>query len=248
MKKFLFICIFIISTFSLVFADEFVLIIEDDANLLTEDQEQNLRNSMTPLTEFGNIIFKSISYNSTTPASYARSYYNNKFGNQSGTVFLIDMSQRYLYIFSNGRNYGIITTSKANIITDNVYRYAKNADYYTCATETFRQIYTLLDGGKIFEPMRHMSNGVIALVFSFLAVYLYIMKVSNIKVAPAKDVVSGCDASIKLSNIDVLHMGQRRIYSPPSSSSRRWRWWPVAVAGGGGRWRWPVAVTVSKPY
>ena len=64
---------------------------------------------MAKLTEYGNIIFKSINTNSTTADSYAKSYYNGRYGRQSGTLFLIDMDNRKIYIFSNGENYNKIT-------------------------------------------------------------------------------------------------------------------------------------------
>ena len=41
------------------------------------------------------------------------------------------MYERMIYIFSNGANYKTITNTKAEIITDNIYRYAVvvQADY-----------------------------------------------------------------------------------------------------------------------
>lgn len=96
------------------------LLIEDDANLLNDSEETLLEETMMPLTKYGNIAFKSINSNSTSTSSYARSYYHNTFGTHSGTVFLIDMDNRVIYIFSDGANYKTITSAKANLITDNI--------------------------------------------------------------------------------------------------------------------------------
>ena len=133
---------------------EYQLIIEDDADLLNSSEELLLKESMIKLTEYGNIIFKSIDKNTTSTASYAKSYYNNRFGKQSGTVFLIDMKNRKIYIFSNGDNYTKVTDSKAETITDNIYEYATDKEYYKCAKKAFEQILTVIEGGKIAEPMK----------------------------------------------------------------------------------------------
>ena len=67
------------------------LIIEDDANLLSDEEINKLTDEMYSLTKYGNIAFKSISDNYSSTDSYARNYYHEKFSNQSGTLFLIDM-------------------------------------------------------------------------------------------------------------------------------------------------------------
>ena len=143
---------------------DYQLIIEDDANLLTGSQKELLEEDMAKLTEYGNIIFKSINTNSTTADSYAKSYYNGKFGKQSGTLFLIDMKNRKIYIFSNGENYNKITDAKAETITDNIYELATDKKYYECAKEAYKQILTVLEGGKIAEPMKYISNAVLAVM------------------------------------------------------------------------------------
>ena len=128
------------------------LIIDDRANLLTEDEEIKLQDEMTKLLEYGNIAFVSNGTDYGSAESKARNYYSDKFGSESGTVFYIDMVTRYIYIYSDGANYDVITDMKANIITDNVYQYATNQEYYECASVAFDQMYILLDGGKFGEP------------------------------------------------------------------------------------------------
>ena len=81
-----------------------------------------------------------------------------------GTVFLIDMSQRYIYIFSDGNNYKMITRAKSETITDNVYKYAVKEQYYQCAEKAYNQMYTVLEGGKIAEPMKYISNTLLSLM------------------------------------------------------------------------------------
>ncbi|MBO4293142.1 MAG: TPM domain-containing protein [Clostridia bacterium] len=205
---------------------EYQLIIEDDANLLTGSQKELLEQEMAKLTEYGNIIFKSINTNTTTAANFAKSYYNNRFGRQSGTVFLIDMKNRKIYIFSNGENYNKITDSKAETITDNIYEYATDKKYYECASEAYKQILIVLEGGKIAEPMKYISNGVLAVMVAlFINFAIFKIATSN-KKASGNEQIKECESYFEHTTPVVQRTGSHRVYSPQSSSS-----------GGGGRRR-----------
>ena len=203
------------------------VIVEDDANLLTEEELNKLQEEMKPLTKYGNIGFKTTESNYTTIDEYAVSYYREKFGMESGTIFIIDMSNRKIYVFSDGKNYNIITKSRALLITDNVYQYATNEDYYECASKTFSQIYTLLEGGKISQPMRHISNILIAMTIAFFINFIVILINRSIKKAKQKDIINNCNIDFNISDVNVKHIGTHREYSPRSSSSG-------GSSGGGG--------------
>ncbi len=217
-------------------SSEHELIIEDDAGLFDTEELDMLRNVMAPLTEFGGIALKTTSNNPLTPKEYAENFFYSKFDDHDdATLFLIDMQHRWLQIYSDGRNYRIITNSKADIITDNVFRYASKGDYYTCAEQAFKQMYTLLNGGKISEPMRYISSALVSLVLGFLACFIFIMSKSKTKKANVKDIVSNCNVKFLVNNVTGIKTGERRVYNPPSSSSggsrssrrrRRslWRW------------------------
>ena len=218
---------------------EYHLIIEDDANLLTESEKESLRKDMAKLTEYGNIIFKSINTNSTTADSYAKSYYNGRYGRQSGTLFLIDMDNRKIYIFSNGENYNKITDSKAETITDNIYQYATDKEYYECAKKAYEQILTVLEGGKIAEPMKYISNGVLAVMLSLFINFAIFKLATNNSKASKNEQIKECERYFEHTTPNVEKTGSHRVYSPQSSSSgggggRRWRRWrpeaEVAVA------------------
>ncbi len=196
------------------------LVILDGANLLTEEEEERLKQDMVPLTEFGNIMFLSVNDNPfASTEELARTSYYNQFGTDSGSVFLIDMDNRYIYIHSDGKNYQIITPAKAEIITDNVYRYASKQDYYSCASEAFKQMNKLLSGEKIAEPMKHISNVLIALITGAFVVFIYIMKSSKITPASSSEVLKNCKVLFKVNRVDVRKVGERRVYSPVQSES-----------------------------
>lgn len=195
------------------------LVIEDDANLLSDSEIEELKDDMMSLTEYGNIAFKSIDVNYTGTASYALNYYHNNFGTESGTLFLIDMDNRYIYIFSDGANYNIITTAKANIITDNVYKYASDGDYYKCASVAFSQMETILSGGKIAEPMRYISNFLIAITLAFFINFIIVLVNSSIKKAKDKEILANCVINFNIGAMHADKVGTHREYSPVESSS-----------------------------
>ena len=59
-------------------SSRYQLIVEDDAHLLSEEEIAKLKDKMSPLTKYGNIIFKSIDQSdieNPTTEVYARNYY-----------------------------------------------------------------------------------------------------------------------------------------------------------------------------
>ena len=198
---------------------KYVAKIEDNANLLTQNEKEMLLEDMQPLTEYGNIVFLSINVNSNTTKDYASEYYHKYYSTESGSLFLIDMDNREIYIFSDGSNYNIINDSKAYSITDNTYQYASNEDYYQCASIAFSQMNTLLAGGKILEPMKYTSNIFISLTISFFLTFLFVLSQMRIKKASSDKISSQCDVSFNMGEVTAKKNGVRRKYSPMSSSS-----------------------------
>ena len=206
---------------------KYKVVIEDDAHLLSSEEISKLEKDMIPLTEYGNIAFKTIDSNSySSTSTYASNYYHSNFGTSSGTVFIIDMDKREIYIFSDGENYKTITSSKAYSITDNVYLLARNVKYYLCAHDTFEQIKTLLDGGKIMEPMKHISNVVIALTVAAFINFFMAMSNSKLKVAGNKEILEKCKIIFNIGDVTGTKTGTHRVYSPQSDGG--------SSGGGGG--------------
>ena len=197
----------------------YAIVIEDDANLLSEEEINKLMDIMYPITEYGNIIFKSINNNDYySTEAYAINYYHNNFSKNSGTLFLIDMSKKNIYIFSDGYNYKIINRDKAYIITDNVYTYASSGDYFLCAKKAFEEIKTLLEGGKILEPMRYASNIVISItIAAFISFYIAI-KMTKLNKVSDKEILNNVSSSFKVNDITATKTGSHREYSPQSDS------------------------------
>lgn len=205
------------------------VIVEDDANLLTDEEETTLGKEMAPITTYGSVAFKSIDYNPYySTEDYIRSYYRDTFGSTSATVFLIDMDNRNIWIHSNGTIYETITKSYANTITDNVYKYASDGDYYTCAFTAFGQINTLLEGRKIAQPMKYISNAFLAVIIALLLNYFLVRSFSRAKRPSKTDFLGKVFTQCNIANPNVRFIRQSRVYSPPSSSGSG------GSSGGGG--------------
>lgn len=148
-------------------------VIQDDADLLTAQEEASLLEVMKPICEYGTPVF----WTTNQSGDYrkkAENYYYRTLGNSSGVLFVIDMSSRQLTLLSDGAIYEIVPTGEADTITDNVFRLARSGQYAACAEETFREVYRLLRGEQIARPMKLVSNILLALVLALMLVYLFI--------------------------------------------------------------------------
>ena len=169
----LLLCIVALST-NVINAESGQIIIEDEEDLLSDAEEKALYNDMLPISEYGGVAFVTVSQYSDT-SRYARDVYRSYFGKQSGFLFLIDMGRRNIWIYSDGAIYRTINKAYANTITDNVYRYASRGEYYECAKNVYAQALTLLEGGHIAQPMKHISNALIALVCALLLNFVLLL-------------------------------------------------------------------------
>ena len=201
------------------------VIIDDEADLLTDEEEDNLGEKMMEVTAYGSAAFVTVDSNYTSAGSYAEDYYYDCFGYGSGTLFLIDMDNREIYIYSDGDVYKTITKSYANTITDNIYTYASDAEYFTCAYKAFEQVVTLLEGNRIAQPMKYISNAFLAVLLALLINYFVVMLTSAAKKPAEKELLEATKHRCSLVNAEAIYTHTTKKYDPPSSSS----------SGGGGR-------------
>lgn len=192
------------------------VIIEDDAQLLSQEEQDDLSESMEKITKYGNVAFKTTDEYHYSTASFADNYCYSKFGTESSTVFVIDMNRRNVYIYSNGKIYKTINKSYANIITDNVYKYASREEYYQCADKAFSQIYKVLNGQKIAQPMKYISNALLAIIIALIINYFIARKLSSTKKANKEQLIQGMYSNCNIYNENIVFMNQTRKYSPRS--------------------------------
>ena len=207
----------------------------DDAEGLIDGQ--SLLEAMKPVTAYGGAAFVSASPKETSDV-YAEKRYRSYFGNGSGTLFLIDMENRYLWIFSDGDIYKVVTRSYADTITDNVYRKATAGKYTDCAVSAFEQITVLLQDGKIAQPMKHISNVLLALLTG-LGLNFLLMATASRKTKPSLTELSlagGWHAGVYNKKKELK--SESKMYLPKSdrsgSSSDSGGSW--SSGGGGGGW------------
>ena len=148
--------------------------IDDGEDLLSDDEEEALLGEMIRVTEYGNVGFISCYAAGTTTEAYAKEEYARLFGSSSGSILFIDMANRIIQIHSNGAMYKTVGRSEAEAITDNIYKHAANGNYYACASSCFSQIYSLMGGGRVAKPMKHITNALVAVTLALLINYVFV--------------------------------------------------------------------------
>ena len=198
----------------------YAVIINDEASLLDKEELDMLSDDMYSLTAYGNIVFLSIDYpTSGTEHDVAHDFYYDLFNTQSGTLLLIDMHERVVCVYADGENLKKVTPEKATIITDNIYRYLSNGKYFDGAKVAYNQIYKLLGGDKIPEPMRYTSNALIATTLGFFITFMIGFTSTKIAAASSKDILKKTKVKFVIRSSDARKDGERKVYSPISESS-----------------------------
>ena len=150
-------------------------VVQDDAGLYSEEECEMLLDQIKELLPYGNIgIETSEEYNSDVSA-YSRSEYIDMFGETKGTLFLIDMYNRRIQFFSGAEMFQTLNTTRTNEITDNIYTYASDGDYYAATSRAFEQVKIVLEGGRIVTPMRYATNAALAIGIVLLVNFIIIM-------------------------------------------------------------------------
>lgn len=195
------------------------VIIEDDAGLISKQEEEALAEEMKEITVYGSVAFKTVEENFLTTERYSRSYYEETFGSGSGTVFLIDMDNRNIWIHSNGKIYRTVTGSYADTITDNCYTYASKGEYYKCASKAFSQIAALLRGQRIARPMKYISNALLAAALALLLNYCLLKQSVRVRDMEKGELLKGMKSHYALKNQEAFFSHTNKYYSPQSSDS-----------------------------
>ncbi|MBP5624704.1 MAG: TPM domain-containing protein, partial [Lachnospiraceae bacterium] len=197
----------------------YTVIVEDEADLLTTLEEEDLLNEMYKLTEYTSAAFSTTDHNPSSTSSYAQSFCHKKFGNGNGTVFVIDMDNRNIWIWSDGNSYRKITSRKADTITDNIYRYASKGEYYECSKEAFNEMYDVLAGQRIAQPMRYIGNALLALLAALCINYRIVIASSKAKKQDDRLMATLAYNYMNLGQPQAQKTHTTKVYNPPSSSS-----------------------------
>lgn len=190
----------------------YTAVIRDDASLLTEEEKEKLLKDMEPITAYGNVVFQSTDHNSSSP----RGYVDRNYAGFDGSIFLLDMENRQVGLYNSGAIYKVVTTSHTASITDNVYLYASDKEYYECAAEAFREELILLQGGKIAQPMKLICSILLGLVLGFSINFL-ILRVQRYPAAPPKETIPIAVSTAAMAASLAVHVYKRERKSSGSS-------------------------------
>lgn len=196
------------------------LLILDEAGLFSSDDMEYLWQEMAPISEYGNVLIVTLATNEYANVErWSEKFYHSEYGSQSGTVFVIDMDCRKVAIFSDGEIYQSIDETKADIITDNVYTYASDAEYAECASKALEQIHAVLKGKRIAQPMKYLSNGCLAILLSLLLNYAAAKLLSGQMKPQDRALLQNMYSKYELREPSVSFTHSRRVYSPRNTGS-----------------------------
>ena len=147
------------------------LLVVDDAHLLSEEEEARLIADYSVITEYMGAAFISTYFSPFTTAQFAEKCAIEYFQDDPAVLFLIDMDNREIYVYANGKAQDTISRADARAITDNIYKSASRGDYYECADGAFRQIYAKCTGHELARPVKHITNALIAVLLGVLINY-----------------------------------------------------------------------------
>ncbi|MBP5441719.1 MAG: TPM domain-containing protein [Treponema sp.] len=124
-----------------LFNDEtdFCVLIDDEADILSIDEEKKLIECMFPVTQWGDAAFYSFNEDYGMPVKdLAESYYDMLLSDDgSGSVFLADVYNGEFYIYSGGDIASVIDAETTETIMENVAGYADQGDFFTSSTSAF---------------------------------------------------------------------------------------------------------------
>ena len=194
------------------------VVIEDEIDLLTPQEERQLLDNMQPLTEYGSVAFWSTREYASDEIEQARLKRRSLFDLESGTILVINMEIRRVTIQSCGAMYEVLTSSRANSITNNVRNSLTRGEYYAAAQKAYSQMNSLMVGNRIAQPMKHFSNACIALMVGLMLMLGRVFRSSTTFQKSDMAQVIGATA-LAFTTAAVVNRGQKREYSPPSSDS-----------------------------
>ncbi len=196
------------------------VVVYDGADLLSSSEIKDLAADMAPIADYCNVAFVTTDKNSYHDImDYSDEIYYQIFKDKSGVMIIIDMSEREISTFARGKMESVVTKSYGYDITDNIYRYASNGDYYKCASSGFEQIYRLLNGHRIARPMKYVCTILMALLISLLINFLIVSRASKIQRTSAAEMLEGAKKNLRFTPPVMIKTGETKTYSPQSSGS-----------------------------
>lgn len=177
--------------------------VEDEADLLSGYEEQKLAEQMTALTAYGDAVFWSTK-RAGVADTLAEMYFDDTISSQpgyNGVIFMVDMNTREILIFTRGVFEKRVGSIGAYGITDNIYSLASQRRYYDCAAEGFAQVLRLMEGQRVFSPMRVICSLLLSLSLGLIAAYLMIRRTTVMRVNAQNQAPTG-ETKVNMAIVD----------------------------------------------
>lgn len=171
--------------------------VNDEAGLFTQEQIQTLETQAQSINKKikWQLFIVTTNTNSEEPRTFADDYLRNAIGNdQNGSVLLIDMGQREIYISTSGNMIDYLDDHRIDATLDDVYNQMTNTDYFAAAQAYLSKTSEYVDAGvpgghyRVDEKTGKITRykvlttmeGVIAIVLALvLSLVFYFVTVSR---------------------------------------------------------------------
>lgn len=205
----------------------YMMWIEDNAELLTEEEEEILYDNMEGLLDYGNVFFSTqILSEGESYEGYSEDLYYEYFGNEPGVHFMIDMGNRKLVLSASTGMEDLIGKERESIV-DNIYTLATDKDYLGCAIECFDEILIVINDGKIAHKMKYIDNAIIALIIGIILNFMLVFSTKKKKASPNRILEAvAITSAVAMTSVNKGNLVKE--YSPSNSSSSG------GSSGGGG--------------
>ena len=150
----------------------------DDAGILTNEETEELEEYLESLD--GTVNYLVVTCDDRAMGSSALekldNYYRQEFdAYEDGIAFIVDMDTRRIELQGRNSLQYSLDSGDCTDITDNVYRYASDGDYYNCIYHAFREADLVANYEFVLRPMRIIVSLLIAIIIGFLGTFLKAM-------------------------------------------------------------------------
>lgn len=124
--------------------------VNDEAGLFTQEQIQTLEQQAQPINEKikGQLLIVTTTSNSEEPQTFSDNYLRDAVGNdQNGSVLLLDMGQREIYISTSGNMIDYLDDNRVDATLDEVYNQMSSANYFEAAEAYLTKVSEYVDAG-----------------------------------------------------------------------------------------------------
>ncbi len=107
-----------------------------------------------------------------------------------------------------------------------MYRYASGGDYFSCADEAFQQIFALLQGNRIAQPMKYISNALLAVILALLLNFGLISYYMRITKPHGSEILDSIQKKFEYTKPIANFTHETKVYDPVNTDN--------GSSGGGG--------------